>query len=300
MPSILRDILRQHASSLAPEDLSILLTHVTKRTREYLLAHPEYILSNQTYHTLLSLIRRRQRHEPIAYLTGRKECFGFSFQVDYSTLIPRPETEILIELVQKKILKNYSNNERNISLVDVGTGSGCIILSLAKVLSHNHHPGSLTCFGLDISSNALKRARRNRKELQPMLPVRFLTSDLLTMLPQKTVLHTDHIIIVANLPYLSKTIYTNCPPDVKKYEPKTALMSDTHGLSHIFRLLRQVKDIHHTHPSISLDIWLEISPEQKKRLETFVKNIFETPTIHCHQDLAGKNRIIEICIVPSS
>ena len=95
----IQDIASLHTSSIPPEDFFLLLSFVSRKSKEYLIAHPEHRLSEIAYHTLVSLIRRRMNHEPIALITGHKEFYGFDFSVDRTTLVPRPETESLVELV---------------------------------------------------------------------------------------------------------------------------------------------------------------------------------------------------------
>ena len=285
------DSTKKYQSLLALKDFFILLAHTTKHSREYLIAHPEYRISNRLLQRLHALIQRRQQSEPIALILNKKEFYGFSFRVNQHTLIPRPETELMVEFALAKIT---TSNQKTCTIIDVGTGSGCIILSLAKTIETYSLTQQISCFGLDISSDALKVARSNRHKLKPVLPVRFIQSNLLSKLPKWATTRSTYLVILANLPYLSETIYASCPPDVKNYEPRTALQSDTDGLAHIIRLLFQVAHIHTISPKLPIDLWLEISPEQKNTLAKKISVLLPDASCVIHRDLAKKYRLVEI------
>lgn len=287
------DMRRKYLPSVAPEDFFLLLAHATGKTREYLIAHPEYRLSVALSEKTMPLMERRIKHEPIALITGHKEFYGSDFSVTEVTLIPRPETEMMIDLALCKI-QNVSPKSKAIMIIDVGTGSGNIILSLAKILSSSEYTKKFHLFGLDTSGEALKLARKNRRRIAPNIRPRFIQSDLIALLPQRSARHSDHIVILANLPYLSSEIYRSCPPDVKNFEPKSALMSPQQGLSHILRLLRETAALHLRYPQIPVDIFLEISPEQKISLTKNIRAILPETAHSFHQDLAGKIRFLEI------
>ena len=300
-----REIISQHLSSLPPEDFFLLLSFVSRKPKEYLVAHPEHIVSKTTYQKLLTLIRRRIDHEPIAFITGHREFYGFDFLVNRSTLIPRPETEILVESAIENISKHISDRaslkrtqKQSFTIIDVGTGSGNIILSILKTLEKKIALPKLSCFGLDISSEAITLAKKNARALRPLTRTRFIQSDLLQALPARTFHHTKHVYILANLPYLSEKIYQACPTDVKNYEPASALTSAELGCAHIERLLREIHSTHSVFPELPIDIWLEISPEQKGLLAKKIRSLLPESRFEFRKDWSGRYRFILITLHP--
>jgi release factor glutamine methyltransferase len=288
-------------SSVSPEDFFLLLSFVSRKSKEYLIAHPEHLFSEAVRQKLHALLQRRAHHEPVAYLTGKKEFYGFQFSVNSSTLIPRPETELLVEAVIESIVNQIDTplqhtKKKILTLVDVGTGSGNILLSLLKTLDRKTLPLPLSCFGLDISNEAINLAKKNARALRPNIRARFLQSDLLQALPSLAISLSAHVYILANLPYLSEHIYQNCPPDVKNYEPVSALMSEAQGCLHIERLLQEIASIHSLHPELPLDIWLEISPEQKVLLTKKIHTLLPPAQYHFQKDFAQKYRFIHILL----
>lgn len=281
---------------LAPEDFFVLLAHVTGKTREYLIAHPEYSLSSSDLEKFLSLATRRQAHEPVAYLTGHKEFYGLDFTVTRATLIPRPETELVVEQVLHEIsslrIPTEAETPKKIAIADIGTGSGNIIISLTKnILSKSEiQKAKFSFFASDISSEALTVAQANAERHNVDHFITFSRGNLLEPIREKLIM-SDMLIIIANLPYLSQEIYTSSASDVQDYEPRSALVSDEQGLAHILSLFKQVSDLKPPH---SMILWLEISPEQESLLREKVSIIFPQTTFTFHRDLAEKYRFLEI------
>ncbi len=301
MKSSVHGLFTLRPSSVSPEDFFLLLSFVSRKSKEYLVAHPEHLFSETINQKFDALLQRRACHEPIAYLIGQKEFYGFQFSVNSSTLIPRPETELLVEAVIESIVSQTNNppqhtKKKVLTLVDVGTGSGNILLSLLKTLEKKMLPIPMSCFGLDISNEAINLAKKNARVIHPNIRARFLQSDLLQALPSQAISLSAHVYILANLPYLSEHIYQNCTPDVKEYEPASALVSEMQGCLHIERLLREIAVIHSTHPELPVDIWLEISPEQKVLFTKKIQTLLPAAR-HCFQkDLAQKYRFIHILL----
>lgn len=294
------DITAAHLSSLAPEDFFLLLAHTSGQSKEHLIAHPEYQISERIYKRFLALADRRRQHEPIAYLTGHKEFYGLDFSVTSATLIPRPETEIMVERIIDESLEKINSaarSEKKIIIADIGTGTGCIIISLADHLKRTSAE-NFSSFGFhatDISSIALRIARKNAKRHDVGNAIAFHTGDLLAPI-RSTLSSADEIIIAANLPYLSSRIYESSAPDVRDYEPRAALESPTGGLGHILLLLEQVSDMRSSEKKLPITLWLEISPEQKSHLSARIKDIFPGTDIDFIDDLAGRCRFIRITL----
>ncbi len=217
----------------------------------------------------------------MAYILGHKEFYGLDFKVNKNTLIPRPETELLVEEILK--LKPKDKN-----IIDIGTGSGNIIISLAKNIKNNN-----TFWGVDISPKALSVARYNAKKNKAEKRIKFIKSDLLNFIlkSKNHKLKTKELIIVANLPYLSQKIYSSAMPDVKNYEPKSALLSGPDGLNHYKKLLRQIRSLKKSYPALDVSCYMEISPEQKTILEKIIKNLFLSSKMEFKKDLARKWRL---------
>jgi len=233
---------------------------------------------------------------PLAYILGYKEFYGLSFKVTPNTLIPRPETELLVELaIQGTNIKEQTSN-----IIDVGTGSGNIIISIAK--NHPEYSG-LNYFAVDISNKALQIAKQNAKAHNVSKKIKFIHGNLLEPIignwklpacPVGREIENSKMIILANLPYLSKEIYSATLPNVKKYEPKSALYSANAGLDHYERLLKQILALSVTSYELRVTILLEISPEQKTKLTKLIKKYLPQAQIDFQKDLAKKWRVCKI------
>lgn len=269
-------VLRRRHDNEAPIDAEILLAHCLGITREKLLTHTELPVPAPALRRFRSLLARRAKHEPIAYLTGHKEFFGLQFDVNKHTLIPRPETELLVEEALSIIKADSSK-----LIVDIGTGSGAIAIAIAK------NCPEATVIAADVSKPALKMAEHNAANNDVAKRVIFQQSDLLLKVGQKYPLKNS--IIVANLPYLPTKVWQKCAPDVKKFEPKSALVSGPDGLGHYDRLLRQVNNL-----GIKATIICEIDPSQKKSFPKLVERHFPGTPVAIKNDLAKLARIAVI------
>ncbi|GBE16784.1 release factor glutamine methyltransferase [bacterium BMS3Abin15] len=308
----IEDIIKKYKSKIDYLDLEIIISRAINKSREFVLAHPEKRLTPNQKLRIGNYAMRRIKHEPLAYILGNKEFYGLDFKVNKNTLIPRPETELLVDETLK-VLSNlparrtggFSNKFSNTSVVDIGTGSGNIIISLAK--NSKQKSG---CYATDISEKALRVAKQNAKLHKVYEKIKFFKSSLLgnkKLLNNLTMKQCNNLVIVANLPYLSEKIYMLSPASVKKYEPQSALLSSNRGLFHYEKLLKQLKKLHTTYyppatPERSdggrsiphTTCILEISPEQKTRLNKLIKQHFPKPKVIFKKDLAKKWRV---CII---
>jgi release factor glutamine methyltransferase len=290
------EITNKYKGKLDYLDREILIAHSLGKTREFVLTYPNHEISKSQISNLKLLLKRRVQKESIAHILGHKEFYGLDFIVNKDTLIPRPETEMMVEEVVI-LLRNMLRSK--ITILDVGTGSGCIIVSIANLNSRLRGNDKVKYFASDISKEALKIAKKNSKQHNLTEKITFLQGDLfLPFLKNKklTDLKVDQLIITANLPYLSKEIYQSAPLDVKKYEPKSALYSPELGLQHYRKLLEQLKLIPEDQQPKNINCLLEISPEQKKPLTKLIKDIFPAAEIEFKKDLANKWRICKINI----
>jgi release factor glutamine methyltransferase len=197
-------------------DAEILLSTALNRTREFLYAHPEYTMTDGETVQYAGFIKRRSMREPVAYITHKREFYGLEFFVDKRVLIPRPETEKIVE----SALNQLSVSHERCMVVDVGTGSGCIIIAIAK---SSDIPDRYLATDLyrDTLEVALANASRHGVEKQ----IAFFQGNLIEPILNLPQHHFDTIIITANLPYITPSHYQTLQPEIVQYEPKTALLT---------------------------------------------------------------------------
>lgn len=261
-------------------DAEVLLAWLLKSEREKVLAHPEKKLTLSQNDKFKQLIARRAKYEPIAYIIGSKEFYGLRFKVNKNVLIPRPETEELVELAVQ-YANNLSPRSQKTAILDVGTGSGCIGLVLKKRLPKTR------ILGLESSLEALKLARQNAKNLG--LSVDFIKSDLLAGFKG----NLSDTIIVANLPYLDRQEIKNFSQEIKiglKFEPSNALYAGPRGLSAYRSLFKQIIK----RRQLPQAIFAEIGSTYWRDFLKLAKGCFPDGKIEIIKDLAGRKRFLAI------
>lgn len=270
-------------------EAEILLSFTLKKSREYLLSHGEDKMSVNDLKKYNNLIKKRLKGVPIAYLIGHKQFHGLDFLVNKNVLIPRPETELMVDYILNHNIKNLNKA----MLVDVGTGSGCIVITLAKKLSPTFKIKKF--IGIDISGKALRIARQNACLHKINHKIKFIKGDLLTPIlsNHKTLSKANKLIITANLPYLTNK-QVKSEPSIKN-EPKIALKSGKDGLKHYQRLFLEINEIKEYFPGY-IYILCEINPEQSLPLKKIIKKEFPNAKIKIKNDLAGLNRLVVIKI----
>jgi len=270
--SALRNAIQQltRAQCAAPRlDAEVLLAHTLRCDRSRLYAHPHAPLPADAARAFASVIRRRAAHEPVAHILGEREFFGLPFFVSPAVLIPRPETELLVEHALARVPPSAR-------IVDVGTGSGCIAVSLAV------HLPSARIFATDISAAALAVTRRNIARHNVSARVSPVQADLLTGLRGK------FDAIVSNPPYIAPTERPALPPDVREFEPAPALFSENDGLAHLTRLLE-------TAPKMLLPgglLLLEFGASQGAAVLSVAKRMHPTADFSIAPDLGGRDRLL--------
>ena len=294
----IKTVLRNHSAKINSLDLEILLAKAINQSREFVLTHPERRLTTIQYLKLRSYISARAKLKPLAQIIKGKEFYNLNFIVNKHTLIPRPETELLVEEVLQKTNQLADKHScADYCLIDIGTGSGNIIISLVKNISFQKSNLSINKFiAIDTSTQALRIAKKNARRYKIEKRIVFLKGDLLKPFLKKYSKKSPpkNLIISANLPYLSEKIYHNCDDSVKLFEPKTALYSRNNGLQHYENLLKQLQN-----PTIkqkNIFLFLEISPEQKNLIKKLIKKYFPQAKILFKKDLAGKWRLCQITI----
>ena len=227
-------------------DAELLLLRLIERDRAFLLTHPDLLLTTDQTAQYESWLRRRALHEPIQYILGEQEFFGLTFAVTPDVLIPRPETEHLVEALLGRV-----PHDRPLRIADVGTGSGAIAVALSYALPE----AQVT--GLDISEAALAIAKRNAETHHVAGRMRFLTSDVLSAVASER-----FDAIVSNPPYVAEADRASLEPQVRDYEPSGALFAGTSGLDVYERLIPEA------HAALEPGGWLltEIGQGQRDAL----------------------------------
>ena len=251
----------------------ILLRHVLGIDRVQLYSDLDWNLTPSYEEALRKLLERRIQGEPSAYITGHREFYGLDFRVDRNVLIPRPETELLVE---KAIRLTHSHAISR--MADIGTGCGAIAVSLAANL-----PG-VTVYATDVSAPALEVARTNCKKHGVADRIVFLQGDMLEPLPEPVDL------IIANLPYVREADLTDNGP--LSFEPAPALNGGEDGLDRMRVLYRQAGNKLRSQGFILL----EIGQGQAEETAALSQEIFPSARIEIESDLAGIERVVSLCL----
>ena len=259
-------------------EASVLIAHILKRPRTWVMAHPELTLTTGQQEQLNVALARLERGESFPYVLGHWEFLGLDFEITPYVLIPRPETELLIE----KAIAWLQESPIRRTVADVGTGSGVIAISIAL-----HVPGAYV-FATDISHKALEVARKNAIRFDVVDRVDFVQCDLLP--PHTDPLPTERYfdLICANLPYIPSETLRGLP--IYGREPTVALDGGTDGMGVIHRLL----DIAPGWLTPNGKMLLEIESSRGAQALNLASDKFPEAAIDLHQDLVGQDRLLEI------
>ena len=208
----------------ARREASSLLEHIIDRDRTFILGHPEQLLTPQHFELFRELVFRRSSGEPLQYITRRQSFFGLDFEVAKGVLIPRPETELLVETA----LKLLKNSPAQSTICDVGTGSGCIAITIL------HEQPDARGVAIDISAAALEVAQRNAERHGVSQRLAFVKSDCFSDLPPSS---SRFDLIVSNPPYVADGEISGLQREVRDHEPVEALAGGPDGLAVVRRLL---------------------------------------------------------------
>jgi release factor glutamine methyltransferase len=275
----LAKLLKPNPEILKPEsEADIIIVNVLKKDTAFIYAHGDQEINPAATKKLIKMAEKRALGHPLAYLNGHKEFYGLFFYVNKNVLVPRPETEIMVELALKKI---HNRNEAA-TFVDIGTGSGCIIISIAKNIDNKN----CQFFGLDISEKALETARKNANFHGLDNRIKFLRSNILNGF-NKHIVKNNKIIIMANLPYLTSEQIKESP--TIRFEPIIALRAKEQGLYYYRMLFEQTKKKFIGH---EICIYCEFDHSQTKNICSLAKSILPDYKINIHKDLGGYDRIL--------
>ena len=230
---IIKNILKQAYQKLnnsnirnANLDCEILLSNIINQKREYVILNSKKSLDKKHVNIFNNLIERRKKREPVAYLINEKEFWKETFYVDNTVLIPRPDTELLIESVMK-----YTKRDSKLHVLDIGTGSGCILLSILNERKN------FTGIGIDISKKSIKVSKYNTKRLKLHNRSKFYISDVDNFLIGK------YDIVVSNPPYIENSTLKYLDSDVVDYEPRLALKGGHGGFSEITKVINRTSNL---------------------------------------------------------
>ncbi len=245
--------------------------HVLDASRSTLLTHPERPLTTSQLDRYRALAGDRVLGYPLPYIIGKVEFYGLDMEVTPEVMIPRPDTEVLVELALARRPK---------AVIDVGTGSGCIAIALAT------HLPEVTVYAIDISRPALAVAQRNAERHNVEDQIQFIVGDLLDRRP------TPVDLIASNPPYVSADEWASLPSAIRQHEPRLALDGGPDGLEVIRRLLSQSQGL--LEPGGALLV--EIGADQGDDVQEIAQTSFpESGTvIRVHPDLAGRDRVLEV------
>ncbi|PIS05581.1 MAG: peptide chain release factor N(5)-glutamine methyltransferase [Candidatus Buchananbacteria bacterium CG10_big_fil_rev_8_21_14_0_10_42_9] len=248
-------------------DAEILLAHVLNSTRSKILSQPKSVMHKKQIDKFNALIKVRSKFVPVAYLTKQREFYGLNFYVNENVLVPRPATELMIENVLSLVRPNQT-----VTIADVGTGSGCIAVTLA------HHLPKATILATDISKKALVVAQKNAQALAKNKKVSFWQGNLLEPIKVKKI-----DIIIANLPYLKPTDLGE--PTIQA-EPKLALWGGDDGLQTIKCLINQTASL----PAKPSYVMLEFNHGQAGGLSEYIERILDPSELSVYKDNDGLDR----------
>lgn len=264
----------EEASESSELDARVLLGYVTGAGRATLLAYPERALTEEQARAFAGLVERRAAREPVAYLVGRREFMGMEFLTDARALIPRPETELLVEAALKEIRRRLDAGAMPM-VADIGTGSGAIAVSVAAL-----EPRLTRVYATDVSADALALAGENARRLGMAERVTLLQGDLLEPLPERV------DVLLANLPYVAPRDAETLARDVRAYEPSLALYGADDGLGHLRRLFSQASG--HLKPHATL--FLEFGYDQRSAVVALARETFPGCDVTVGADYAGWDR----------
>ena len=218
-------------------DAELLLSKAIRKDRVFLLTNDEYKVSQKETSDYLNFILRRKHHEPLSYIIKRKEFWSLGFNVNHNVLIPRPETETIVEQVVRRF-----KGKGSLNILDIGTGSGCILLSILKELKNSYGTG------IDKSFKALTIAKKNSRKLNLLQRAKFIHCDV------DNFNFGNYDVIVSNPPYICSRRIGYLDEDIKGFEPRMALDGGSSGLETITKVIIKAKKLLKTRGHLFMEI----------------------------------------------
>ena len=263
-------ILKRRFISSADLDSEILMAEAIKKKREFLILNSNFTIDKKDLKIFYKFIEKRSAREPIAYITNKKSFWSSEFFVTQDTLIPRPDTELIIENVLK-----FTKNKESLRILDIGIGSGCILLSILKEKKNFYGTG------IDISKKCLKISKINAINLKVDHRLKLIKTDVDKFISSK------YDLIVSNPPYIIKKKLKYLDRDVVKYEPTQALNGGIDGLSEIRKVIYKSSELIKKKGKLILEIGFD---QKKKVINLLNKEGFYINSTY--KDLAGNDRCI--------
>ncbi|MEI6378607.1 MAG: peptide chain release factor N(5)-glutamine methyltransferase [Candidatus Falkowbacteria bacterium] len=270
-------------SSAAALEAEVLLAQALDKTRAFVLAHPEHQLSPAEANRFARLLKRRLKGEPLAYVLGHQEFYGLDFLVNKNVLVPRPETELLVEEMLTEPMDDST------AIIDLGTGSGAIIISLAKNIK-----ADVKFIAIDLSIKALNIALKNSKLQKINKRIKFLQGDLLQPALNDPKIRNylqnskiQKLKIAANLPYIPSAYLDKLDtPDTipLKFEPRLALDGGPDGLDLYRHLAKQLTELVKLYPKMKIKVFAEIQPGQGAGMRKIFGPQTKIIKDYCHKD----------------
>lgn len=255
-------------------DAWYLLEYVTGVSKAMYFAEPERTVSEENADRYIDCIRQRAAHIPLQHITGEQEFMGYPFYVNEHVLIPRQDTEILVE-------EAIQIMRPKMKILDMCTGSGCIVLSILKMCKEKYYMTDLQGIGADVSEEALKVARENSRRLE--VPVTWIQSDLFAKIPEEE----KYDVIVSNPPYIETAVIDTLQEEVRLHDPYIALDGKEDGLHFYRRIISEAGK--YLKPQGKL--MFEIGCDQAEAVKELMKNAgYEQITVK--KDLAGLDRVV--------
>lgn len=255
-------------------DAWYLLEYVTGVSKAMYFAEPERAVSEENADRYIDCIRRRAAHIPLQHITGEQEFMGYPFCVNEHVLIPRQDTEILVEEAIQVM-------RPKMKVLDMCTGSGCIVLSILKMCREKYYMTDLQGIGADVSEEALKVARENGRRLG--VPVTWIQSDLFAKIPEEE----KYDAIVSNPPYIETAVIDTLQEEVRLHDPYIALDGKEDGLYFYRRIISEADK----YLKMQGKLMFEIGCDQAEAVEELMKNAgYEQITVK--KDLAGLDRVV--------
>ena len=255
-------------------DAWYLLEYVTGVSKAMYFAEPERAVSEDNADRYIDCIRRRAAHIPLQHITGEQEFMGYPFCVNEHVLIPRQDTEVLVEEAIQVM-------RPKMKVLDMCTGSGCIVLSILKMCREKYYMTDLQGIGADVSEEALKVARENGRRLG--VPVTWIQSDLFAKIPEEE----KYDVIVSNPPYIETAVIDTLQEEVRLHDPYIALDGKEDGLYFYRRIISEAGKYLKTQGKLMF----EIGCDQAEAVEELMKNAgYEQITVK--KDLAGLDRVV--------
>jgi release factor glutamine methyltransferase len=275
-------------------DAELLLGHILGIDRTAVLAHPEGQLSTDQAERYDAAVERRASGEPVAYIRGIKEFYGLAFAVDGRALIPRPETERLVEVAAAEVMRRLTAAPRQrddppVRIADIGTGSGAVAVALIMLLRRYRVRDEFSVFATEISPEALDLAREDAVGHAAADRLRFVEADLLP-----PYIEAPFDLVLANLPYVRSDVVPTLPI-AASFEPRIALDGGPDGLEVIRRLLERLGEGALARDGEAL---LEIGADQEAGITAAVAEVLPGWTCRVERDLAGLPRVARIAPPP--